>query len=129
VLGLIAVFLLLGVLWIGYAFYRLEHGYHETRIIVGGPFVSQFPHLDPNAPTQKKEIESWFLKVIPPGTPGRQAREILRKSFTADLTTGRWVTIEEDACLAGGSFTKVKLHFNARGEFESVEVNQLASYL
>ena len=123
---LVAVCALIGAVMVGYDVIRLAHGYHDTNIISTGPFASRFPTLYPD---HKKEIEDWFHDVIPPGTKREKAREILSKSFTTDLTSGRLIVIDEDKSLAGISSTSVKLYFDTRGMLESVEIKQQYVYL
>lgn len=108
---------------------RVWRGYHNTIIITGGPFDSQFSSLYPDTPEKKQEMERWFLNVIPQGTPREEARRILNRSFSSDLTSGKKTVIDESGNSVGSEFTSVTIHFDNQGRVRSVEVNQHWAYL
>jgi hypothetical protein len=129
VLRLLAALAIIAIIVVGLKVRRIWNGYHDTKIIANGPFASRFPSLYPDYPEHKKEMERWFLDEIPPGTPREEARRVLGKSFTVDLTSGRLIVIDEVGTAAGGSTTSVRLHFDERGKLVSVEVEQQWAYL
>ena len=128
-LGLIAAVAVISIVVVGLEVRRIWNGYHDTEIISGGPFATRFPSLYPDSPERKKEIEQWFLNETPPGTARVEARSILSKSFTVDLTSGKKSVIDEVGSAAGGSTTSVRLHFDELGRLKSVEVEQYWAYL
>lgn len=128
-LWLIAASALIAIVVVGLEARRVWKGYHDTIIITGGPFDSQFPSLYPNTPEKKQEMERWFLNVIPQGTPREEARRSLSGSFSSDLTTGKKTVIDESGSIAGGESTSVTILFDSRGRVRSVEVNQHWVYL
>lgn len=108
---------------------RIWKGYHDTKIIAHGPFASRFPSLYPDTPENKKEMERWFLNEVPPGTLREEARMVLGKSFTVDMTSGKIIVIDEVGSTAGGSTTSVRLCFDENGRLKTVEVEQHWAYL
>ena len=121
--GIIAIFLTF------LQFQRLSNGYHDTIIVTNGPFHSQIPSLYPDTREKKEEIERWFLHAIPPGTPRDEARRVLSKSFSSDLTSGKEISIDRYGDLSGGASTSVTIHFDGQGRVRSVEVKQHWSFL
>jgi hypothetical protein len=128
-LWLIAAGAMVAIVVVGLESRRVLKGYHDTIIITGGPFDSQFSSLYPDTPEKKQEMERWFLNVIPQGTPREEARRILSGSFSSDLTSGKKTVIDESGNSAGGESTSVTIHFDNQGRVRTVEVNQHWAYL
>jgi hypothetical protein len=125
-LVLLTALTLTSIVVVGQAFNRSRHGWHDSSIIADGPFATRSLSLFPH---DKSGIERWFLAELPLGTPRESARDILRKSFSVDLTTGRMVQICASGSLAGGGSTSVQLHFDRRGCFQGVTVTSQYEYL
>lgn len=124
-LRLIAAAALVALVVFGAKTYKLWHGYHETKIIASGPFAAHFPALRDH----KSDMERWFLDEVPPGTTRDKAKTILSKSFSADLSSGQMIVIDESGSMSGGASTSVRLHFDEQGRFKSVEILQQSVYL
>lgn len=120
-LYVIAALAVTAVVLVGRAVHKSWEGWYESKIVMNGPFASCLPSLYPD---HRKDIKAWFLNEIPIGTPREKAKGILAKSFSVDLTTGRWIEICATGSLAGGSSTTVQLHFDRRGNFLGVEIKQ-----
>jgi hypothetical protein len=125
-LRLMAAAALIVLVVFGAKTYKIFHGYHETKIITNGPFASRFPAPRPK---DKSEIERWFLEQVPLGTSREKAKVILSKSFSADLSSGKMIVIDESGSISGGSSTSVRLHFDKQGYFKAVEIKQHSAYL
>ena len=103
--------------------YAMEHHSYRrsSHIKATGPFASRFPDLYPD---QEEAIREWFLDTLPVGISRRDARAVLSKSFSKDLTRRRAVVIDKIRSLVGGGSTSVTLVFDRGGRFESVEIEQ-----
>jgi hypothetical protein len=128
-LWLIAAGTMMAIVVVGLEARRVLKGYHDTIIISGGSFDSQFASLYTDTPEKKHKMEQWLLNVIPQGTPREEARRILSRSFSSDLTSGKKTVIDESGSGAGGESTSVTIHFDNQGRVRSVEVNQHRAYL
>jgi hypothetical protein len=126
VLRLMIVAALTALVLFGAKACKIIRGYHETKVIANGPFAARFPAPRPK---DKSEIERWFLEQVPLGTPREKAKVILSKSFSADLSSGKMIVIDESGSISGGSSTSVRLHFDKQGYFKAVEIKQHSAYL
>jgi len=131
-LAIVPIVALLAVLLAGWALETLfDHamgGHPESHIVATGPFASRFERRQgPGVglyPNREEEIQAWFLDALPQGISRKDARAILSKSFSKDLTRRRAVVIHSLSSPAGSCSTSVRLIFDKDGGFESVEVEQ-----
>ena len=90
-------------------------------IIPNGPFAQSFS--DGIYPDHSKDIEKWFYQTLSKGASQGVASDVLKSSFSIDLTSGNPFIIVRSTSVAGGQSTSITLRFSSTG-FEEVHVTQ-----